>query len=146
MSLRIQRCYAFAVFALRGLIRATSFDNLFEWKARVIVTLSQVLLVLSAFWTTTAATGPSTWVSEGTFVLSFSTLGLLFYLANERVERRLLPRYQSAYLSLGKDERIAATIGVILFVVLSFAVAIAVATLHRAHALDVRSNQRLERP
>jgi hypothetical protein len=147
VSLRIQRWYAYAVFALRGVIRATSFDNLFEWKARVIVTLSQGLVVLAVFWTITAATGHSAWVPgpTSTFVL-WSALGLLFYLANARVERRLLPRYQSNYLSLRKGDRIAATVGVLLFVVLSFASAMAAATFDRAHNLDVRSNQRLERP
>jgi hypothetical protein len=129
--LRIQRWYAYAVFALRDLIRVISFDPLHEWKTRVTLTMAQVLFALAAFWTTTTIMGHRPAIGRAALLFVFSILYLILYLVNGYLERRLLPRFGNDFLRLGRTGTLTAKICVLLFVALAVVAAAAAATADR---------------
>lgn len=123
MLLTIQRLYALAIYLLRELIRAISFDRFFEYKARITITVAEASLVGAAALTISVATGhPMALLRPtGMFVGLSGVLSLAFYYANEEVERRLLPRFEQDFARLTTANRIIGTIIVLLVIALTFA-------------------------
>jgi hypothetical protein len=120
-SLTIQRLYAFAVLLLRDFFCWGPLDRLFQWKAQVTMSLSQVCLVGATVLSTSVAMGHLVWIaqSKGAFLGSGTVLGLVLYSANGWAEQRVLPRFEHEYRALTRPQRILGTIMVLLIVVLT---------------------------
>jgi hypothetical protein len=133
VSLTIQRLYAFAILLLRDFFRWSPGDRLFQWKAQVVMSLSQVSLLVAAAFMASVATGHLVLVarSEGTFLAFGAVLSVVLYLANGHAEQRLLPRFERAYRLLTRTQRILGTIMVLLGVALTGAAAIVSAAAAR---------------
>ena len=131
MSLTIQRLYAFAVLLLRDFFRWGPFDRLFQWKAQVTMSLSQLCLAGAVVFSTSVAMGHLVGVaqSKGAFLGFGTVLGLVLYSANGWAEQRVLPRFEHEYRLLTRPQRIIGTIIVLLVVALT-----AVASIESAAA------------
>lgn len=141
MNLRTKRWYAFAVLLLRDLFRAASNDALFEWKARTVLCLSEVWIGMTIIMLTCMAAGWHAFLrSFNAFFGSALIIGALLIWANREVERRLLPRYEREFRRLSKRQRVAATSGLVLLMVLSLVAFVSSAGLVRARVAGIHSN------
>jgi hypothetical protein len=121
---KLQRWYALSVFLLRDFIRNASDGRFVEAKVQLCLTMSQLCLIIATVFLMSRAVGhlPEGLRSNSGFLTWVAVVSITLYFVNDYAEQRLPPRFEDDFRSLGRTARFAGTIGVLLFVILSFVV------------------------
>ena len=137
IALRFQRWYAFSALLLQDLFRLSPFDQQFEWKTRVVLTISPMFLVMTAVFL--LATGFGWHVARNAILAISISSGLIFYWANGLATQEFLDRFKLEFHRFSKARRTAYTIALVLLLALvTVSAVLAAGYMHQravAHAI-----------
>lgn len=131
---KLQRWYSYTIFLLQDLARAMSRDELFKWKARVVISGLECFLVLTLILAISILGGwPPFMGSETIFLGCGLVLYSVFYWMNGEAEPHLLPRFEREFRRLDKTTRAVATGCLIMFLALTIAALLGLGHIAQKH-------------
>lgn len=115
----MQRSYAYTMLALRelaGLMSSERWAEWTEWKTTTAMVVAQEVLILTAFYAVSAATGHLLEIirNRNAFVGFFLVLGVALYSVNAQAQSVLLPRFRQEYFALKKGIRVSIGVAMLL--------------------------------